>query len=507
MNLLFKSILTFAIASSILLGGIVFGLQQGNEVVPQSLGGFTPVGTSSFTLAGAGINATQTTIQLTSFTLPDPNKTPITMSMFGSIGYGVLEPQSSKIEDISFTGVTQNVNGTATLSGVVRGMSFYSPYAGSTTLAVAHAGGANFIISNTAGFYGQQFLFANNAGSSTATITYSNTAPPFYYPGPGAQSTGSAIATTSEFASIAYVNAISTGGAPNASASVKGIVQLATAAQAALGTILGSTGASLVLPASLATSTPYNSGSNVIPVTGTNEKLSQAFLDLTQAFNVSGLWTFGTGFISQASSTLNATTTIAASSVTNKALVLNGIPYAFPASQGAGDSSLINNGSGTLSWGNTSTYSLIGNNLTVNNGYATSSSLSIPANLMTGSSTIYIQVNGTCGHGTSSGTCTIYLRNSTGATYWSCSDGQTGTSITFSQTMTAVVANQGAVNVQSGAGNLSSLQLASIASSIIGSCNQSATVDSSQAQNLVMVVNGSTSNITPNYNFLIVVHP
>lgn len=91
-------------------------------------------------------------------------------------------------------------------------------------------------------------------------------------------------------------------GAPNASTILQGIIQIATAAQAALGTSVGSTGALLGLPASLATSTPGVQVTNVIPVTGTNEKISQAFLDLSQPF------TFNSAFITNASST-NATTT------------------------------------------------------------------------------------------------------------------------------------------------------------------------------------------------------
>lgn len=121
--------------------------------------------------------------------------------------------------------------------------------------------------------------------------------------------TGTSPSTT--VATKYYVDNTVTSGAPNATTLVKGIVQLANSAQAALGTILGSTGASLVLSSSLSTSTPYNSGSNVVPITGINEKLSQLFLDLTQQFNFSSIFT------TLASST-NATSTNF--TVTNNAL-------------------------------------------------------------------------------------------------------------------------------------------------------------------------------------------
>lgn len=287
MNLLIKLLATGIISLSVLVGGVWIGK---SDVQTPVAGSFTPVQASQFTLAGAGVTSSQNTITLTSFKLPDPNKTPIVMSMFGQIGYGVLEPQSSKIENISFTGVTQNANGTAVLTGVSRGLSFYTPFAASSTLSLAHAGGSYLILSNSAAFYGQQFLFSNNVGSSTQQISFSNTAPPLYYPGPGVQGSGSAIASTSEFASVAYVNAISTSGAPNASTVAKGIVQLATGAQAQAGTTNGSTGAALVPPNSLFNSA--QSSAIIIPVTNSSGKLAQAFLDLTQSFSPSGIWNF-----------------------------------------------------------------------------------------------------------------------------------------------------------------------------------------------------------------------
>lgn len=131
-----------------------------------------PIGTTQFTLSGSGITSSATSMQLTSFLLPD-QVTPITMAMFGSIGYGAIEPGSaSKLEDVSFTGVTQNANGTATLTGVTRGMAFNTPYAASTTLRKSHAGGATFIITNTAGYYGTEFAFVNNPNIFTDYNTF-----------------------------------------------------------------------------------------------------------------------------------------------------------------------------------------------------------------------------------------------------------------------------------------------------------------------------------------------
>lgn len=174
----------------------MFGYHQ----TPLQVGAtFTPVGTTQFTLAGSGITSTASTIQLTSFLLPD-RVTKITMSMFGSIGYGVLEPQTNNIEDITFTGVTQNSNGTAALTGVSRGLSFYSPYQASTTLAHSHAGGSYFIISNTAGFYGQQFAFTNNPSFISSPWYFTD--PPTFY---------NSATSTNQAASVAYVNSVAFG--------------------------------------------------------------------------------------------------------------------------------------------------------------------------------------------------------------------------------------------------------------------------------------------------------
>lgn len=55
-------------------------------------------------------------------------------------------------------------------------------------------------------------------------------------------------------------------------------------------------------------------------------------------------------FTVTASTSLTATTSIAASSVTNNAIVLNTVPYQFPSTQGAAATVLQNNGSGVLQW-------------------------------------------------------------------------------------------------------------------------------------------------------------
>src|SRR3990167_8170892 len=113
---------------------------------------FTPTQTQKTTLSGSGCTSTATSIILSSLKLPDGSTT-IAMSDLGTIGYGTLEPGTSREEQISFTGITQNADGTATLTGVTRGLRFVDPFDEVSANKRSHAGGTIFILSNTAGFY------------------------------------------------------------------------------------------------------------------------------------------------------------------------------------------------------------------------------------------------------------------------------------------------------------------------------------------------------------------
>lgn len=379
-----------------------------------SFGAFNPTGGGTYYLQ-ASINQTQNTITLTSFTEPSSG-IPYTMSYLNSdIEYATINPTSLNSEFVSFTGITQNVNGSALLTGVTRGLGRSYPYTASTTLAHSAPGQTQFILSAPPQFY-NEYAAKRNAQTISGVWTFSSTSPPTYDADPIW-----ANFTTKVFADVSYVNSVVAAGAANASETVKGIIQLATGAQAALGTSLGSTGARLALGNNLATSTPYNSGSNVVPVTGTNEKLSQLFLDLTQAFSFSGLNTFTAGFLSTASSTLTATTSLACSSVLGNACVFRSIAYAFPASQGAASTALINNGSGTLTWGTTPNqqYNLASTSASsATSGNVTSVSMGVPAGVLTASSSVAIDGDITCtGSGGLAKTCGVKMTDANSTNY------------------------------------------------------------------------------------------
>ena len=121
-----------------------------------------------FSLAGSGMSSSETSLTLQSFKLPDGTTT-ITTTNIGLKAYGTLEPGTSREEHVSFTTITQNLNGTATLSGVTRGLRFVDPYDEVSANKKAHSGGSIFVISNTVAFYGD---FANKSNDETVEGTW-----------------------------------------------------------------------------------------------------------------------------------------------------------------------------------------------------------------------------------------------------------------------------------------------------------------------------------------------
>lgn len=255
----FKTLAAFALVASFLS-------------VPIADASSLPVGGTSYTLSGAGITSTQTTVQLTSFTTPDGRL--ITMSNFGTVGYGALDPQTnSKLEDISFTGITQNANGSATLTGVSRGLDFIYPYSANAILDHAHSGGSTFILTNTAGYYYNEFTMNNN--NNLFTWPSASTSP----------------------ATKGYVDFVAFNGAAviNANTTNKGVVQIATGLQAASSTATGSTGAYLDLSSSISTSTGGTSAALHVVVTNNSGLIDPSFISLATSTTIGSTYAFNIG--------------------------------------------------------------------------------------------------------------------------------------------------------------------------------------------------------------------
>ena len=193
----------------------------------------------SFVLSGAGVAIGNATIVLNSFTDIDGNL--LDMTDFGSIGFATIEPDNlTREEQISFSGVTQNINGTATLTGI-KNVSFLSPYTQTSGLFKSHPGGAKLVISNTSGFY-DEFVSKKNDETLEGIITFTEP----YVPRLDSSHTYGA-GEDLYLATKEYADGISTAGAPNMSLTAKGIAQEASQADIDSGTQVGTTGAELAV--------------------------------------------------------------------------------------------------------------------------------------------------------------------------------------------------------------------------------------------------------------------
>jgi hypothetical protein len=103
-------------------------------------------------------------------------------------------------------------------------------------------------------------------------------------------STSTLFANGQYLASVNYVNGVALQGAPLATTTLQGLVQAGTANQISSSVQNGSTGAVLFAPGNLFASS--SSANILIPVTQSNGKLNQNFLDLTQNWTFSGSVSF-----------------------------------------------------------------------------------------------------------------------------------------------------------------------------------------------------------------------
>ncbi len=121
---------------------------------------FNPFGAKTYVLASS-IGSTDTTITLTSFLEPVTN-TPYTMALLNTdIVYATIAPKTASSEFISFTGIVQNADGTATLTGVTRGLAKKDPFTTSASYKLPHSGQTQFIISNSPQLY-KEFVTLDN---------------------------------------------------------------------------------------------------------------------------------------------------------------------------------------------------------------------------------------------------------------------------------------------------------------------------------------------------------
>lgn len=226
-----------------------------------------------YTLSGAGVTAAAVTLTLTSMKYPDG--TNIITADLGSGCQAVFEPETSREENFVFTTITQNANGTATLTGITRALAFKPPYTQDVALAEAHAGGTKVRISNTAPFYDRLTAKANDE-TITGVWTFPNNAST-----PVLGTVYAAPTTDLQVASKKYVDDIAIAGAPNMGLATKGIAEEATTAEINAGTQVGSTGAELAMNPFYFSTSVYAVPNNGT-ISASNRPVSQTGLQLAQ---------------------------------------------------------------------------------------------------------------------------------------------------------------------------------------------------------------------------------
>lgn len=264
-----------------------------------NLGANNAVGGKKYYLSGSGVSSSQATIGLTKFEIAGGTQK-IRMTDFGALGCGTIQPgNSTKQEFISFTGVTQNSDSTATLTGVTRGLSPIPDYTASTTLQTAHAGNSSFVISNSPPCFYEGYANITQNEAVTGVWTFNTNLP-----------TSSLTSTTSsQFTVKSYVDNTVNAGAATSTETNGGIVELGTLAEQSSGYNGGATQPT-VLQTKNSTSSPDVRGSYNIIAQATGY-LKQTWLDLTEAFTWTGVHIFsGSPFtISGATTTISSATT------------------------------------------------------------------------------------------------------------------------------------------------------------------------------------------------------
>ncbi len=214
------------------------------------------VATGYKTTLSSSITSTDTTIPVTSLALPDGHA--LVMADLGSLVYLIIEPGSTNQEIISCTGIAGS-----TFTGATRGLAFYGATASSVAAnKKAHNAGVVIEMSNVHLVY-EQFVDKDSNETVAGVKTFSS------YPKIADPNT--APTANGEFAPKKYVDDTAVAGAPNATTTVKGIIELATDAELAAGTEIGGTGASVVAHGNNFTTTPT---ANKIPVASATGKLA-----------------------------------------------------------------------------------------------------------------------------------------------------------------------------------------------------------------------------------------
>lgn len=405
----------------------------------------------------------------------DLDNVKLVMSDFGTFPTVTVDPKLSGYEEIEgFTGITDNGDNTATLTGLSRDLQSKYPYTGTGT-GRTHGSGAVVVFSNNPQIYGR-LAAPENVQTWTAVQTFSFS--PIVPTPVGA----------TDAANKAYVDSVAVAGAPNATESVKGIVELASQIEQASSSITGSTAAGLVLQARYATSSPGTAGLWTV-ITRNSGKVAQAFLDLTEQFNFSSI------FAANSSST-NATTTRAWITSTLGILKTDGNGQVVSAAAGVDykpqsfSFSTSTAVSAPAAGGSTATY-------------ATSTGLTVPSGTFSASSTIdlvgYMSACTVSSFSTGSPACYIHLRNASGTDFarFQVGAGLSSNTSLLAGSFVLKIINNSSLSSQLGTSAVSCLTSGSNANVCGGNGSVSSSINTAGSVTLFVVVeanNGGGSN-------------
>lgn len=425
----------------------------------------------------------------------------LTMSNFGSNPTITVDPGVAGIEEIeSFSTIVNNGNGTATLGGMTRDLQSVYPYT-SVGAGRQHGGGAIVVFSNNPQVYGRLGVLENDQ-LWTGLNTYSAANKPKYNSTP-------TFGGSDGLAFVNYATLIATAiqGAGTSTEGSMGIVQLATFGQVGTGIASSSTGAPFVITNKFASST-YN-GSTVfqgeIPTLRSTKNIDPNFIATSTAdiYNFGGQIYFNGKFLSTASSTFTATTTFNGSNVLNNAIIFNGVPYAFPSTQGVAGTTFVNDGNGNLTNGYPAKYTTSGSFAVGSGAYATSSPINIPAGVLNASSTITVFGNSQCNNATSQ-SCNYYLRTTTGTTFDLCLPTPPGAT-TYNQTFQFSLVNTTGVSAQRIVHNCVSYNSSGVANLDVNT--NTTAINLAAATGFVFVVQTTGASSISAVNFTMVIQP
>ena len=419
---IFAKLSLLAVTAIVAVAGL-FGSPKVNPSQNQSIGAQIPVVVSLFeTSLQAKIGTSDSSMTLVSGV--DRNGTALSGYMCFTLDEG-----TSNVEFVCGT-----ASGTS-VTGLVRGIDPVTGVTSVVALKKAHNRGATVKITNypTDALYGR---LLNGQETIPNPLKYDTSV-----------STTTLSANTSFLASVAYANSVALQGAPVATTSVPGVVQIGTTAQITAGT--GMTGSYTLVPAGSLFSQSWRSATTV-PVTNATGTLSAGFIDQTANYTWSGLQTFN-----------GSTTTLATTSFS----VIPIMPTATPTvSSQVASKSYVDSLTGTQIWLNRN---VIGDSFSVGTTYYTSfNSSAAPTSGSIGSSTLptagtlkkfYIKT--LAGSPNSTGTTTITVYKNDSATSLAITVPPSPASAIYSDTSDSVGVSAGdniylKIVVQAGSGNL-----------------------------------------------------